>query len=182
MPTDDATKQDRQNRYNAAVLEMLIGTHLDINDPNFETKFRDALGVKNGEPIEFRTRQFERTDGILPRIPKTTWDWTKFPKLDRDFIKRLGCCPWELITKEELASGSSFEHDGERIDEEYIGYELWLFPFEWYEHITEGTEVVTINYFKVPFSKEKMMAEKLFGLLPFGFLRKPKDGEKLPEQ
>ncbi len=50
-------------------------------------------------------------------------------------------------------------------------YELWLFPGEWYEHIPEGTTIVSIMGKERPFNREKESNDLSFGALAYGFLK-----------
>jgi hypothetical protein len=48
---------------------------------------------------------------------------------------------------------------------------IWLFPVEWYEHIPEGFEIITINEQVKEFDRDEDHKERRFGVLPFGISR-----------
>jgi hypothetical protein len=57
-------------------------------------------------------------------------------------------------------------HDGT----EY-GPMLWLFPGEWYEHIPEGFEVVTLRFQRERFTRRETDNDIRFGCLAYGILK-----------
>lgn len=123
---------------------------LNINDPDFAEKFREAIGAKPGEPIEFVTPQFDRTDGLT--VPLPICDFDRLPELSVETLKAIGCQRWD-------------EPDAE-------GNVLWLYPAEWYPHIPDGTTITDINGQTEAFKRGETDDDMRFGALPYGFVRK----------
>lgn len=131
-------------------LEEKCDVILDMHAPDFAERLREALGVQPGEVVQISTPQFDRTDGITPSIP--LMDFAKLPGLSEVTLKQIGCQQWD-------------EPDGD-------GHVLWLFPAEWYDHIPDGTLVVTINGETEAFKHGKTDDDRRFGALAYGFRRK----------
>ena len=121
---------------------------LSMDDPNFAEQLREAIGAKPGEPIEFITPQFNRTDGL--QVPKPLMDFAKLPMLAEETLRAIGCQKW---------------------DEPENGKVLWLYPAEWYDYIPDGTEVVDINGETKIFKRGETDNDRRFGALSYGFLR-----------
>ncbi len=113
---------------------------LDVNDPDFKQKFRDAIGAKPGEAIEVVTPQFERTDGVTPALSIDNWDVLR--QADKETLRELGCCPWDET--------------------------LMLFPWEWYDKIPDGYLVTSISGRTEPFVHGETDNDKRFGCLAYG--------------
>lgn len=123
-------------------------TVLSTDDPDFPEQLREALGVKPGDTVQIITPQFERTDGL--QVPKPLMDFSKLPQLATETLKAIGCQKWD-----EADSGSV----------------LWLFPAEWYEHIPDGTPIVSISGEHETFKRGETDDDRRFGALSYGFLR-----------
>lgn len=122
---------------------------LCINDPDFIAKFREAIGVKPGEKVEFVTPQFERTDGKQVPIPQfSVEEFERLHTLCEDVLRELGLQLWD-------EKGP------------------WLFPAEWYDFIPEGLEVLDINMQTEKFSHGQTDDDRRYGALPYGFARRP---------
>ena len=124
-------------------------TILDLNAPDFVERLKEAIGLKPGEKPEIMTPQFTRTDGLT--VPVPIIDFTKLSTLSEETLKAIGCQKWD----EPNAAGDV----------------LWLFPYEWYDHIPNGLEIVDINFEKETFEGGKTDNDTRFGALAFGFMR-----------
>jgi hypothetical protein len=133
-----------------AEFEAQFDALLDMNDPQFVEKFRDAIGAKPGEAIEFRTPQFKREDGLI--VPKPLVDFAKLPSLSEATLKEIGCQKWD-------------EPDAD-------GNILWLYPYEWYDHIPEGHVMRCIDGTDEPMKHGETDDDMRCGALAYGFLRK----------
>jgi hypothetical protein len=122
---------------------------LNINDPDFADQLMEAIGAKPGEPVEFITPQFERTDGIAPVV--ADFDFNSLPGLPEETIRALGCRPWD--------------------EPDENGETLWLYPAEWYDRIPEGHVVTTISGEQEQFRRGQTDDDKRFGVLAYGFVR-----------
>jgi hypothetical protein len=118
-------------------------TILDASDPNFRENLLAAMGLKPGDSIEITGPQFEREDGITPSVPDA---WNKLHLLPVETLKAIGCRPWEE------------KEDGD----------LMLFPYEWYDHIPNGLQVMDICGGVSPFVRGKTDDDYRFGVLSFG--------------
>ena len=123
---------------------------LDMDDPDFATKLREAIGAKEGEPIRIIAPQFNRTDGL--DVPKPMMDFAKLPQLADETLKQIGCQKWD------------------EPDEQ--GNVLWLFPAEWYDFIPDGTTVTCISGEVEKFRRGETDDDRRFGALAYGFVRK----------
>lgn len=122
---------------------------LDANAPDFAERLMEAIGAEPGEPVEFITPQFERTDGLKPAAPD--FDFADLPSYPEATLRALGCAAWD-------------EPDAD-------GQTLWLYPAEWYDHIPEGHMIVDINGELERFQRGVTDDDMRFGVLAFGFLR-----------
>lgn len=125
-------------------------TVLNIADPDFTTKFLSAIGAKQGDTLEIMTPQFERTD--RREIKPLPFDFAQLSLLSEAQLKKLGCGKWD-----------SPDANGEV---------LWLLPYQWYDHIPEGTQLVCIDGETEAFQHGKTDGDSRFGLLAYGFKRK----------
>lgn len=129
----------------------------DINDPDFAQKLVDAIGAKPGEEVEFITPQFNRTDGL--NVPLPLCDFSKLNTLSEETLKAIGCQKWD--------------------DPDKDGKVLWLYPAEWYDHIPDGTKIVSISGSHKEFKHGKSDDDRRCGALAYGFLKSTtKDGER----
>jgi hypothetical protein len=130
--------------------EIQFDALLDINDPDFATKFADAIGLQPGEGITFSTPQFERTDGMS--VPLPICDFDRLPELSEATLKAIGCQKWD-------------EPDAD-------GNVLWLYPAEWYPHIPDGTTITDINGTTERFKRGETDDDMRYGALAYGVNRK----------
>lgn len=121
---------------------------LDAGDPDFAEQFREAVGLKPGEPLEIITPQFTRTDGIVPALPQI--NFSDLHKLPVETLKAIGCGAWD--------------------DPNAKGEQLWLLPGEWYSHIPEGMPLVCIDGTTEPFENGKTDNDIRFGCLAYGII------------
>ena len=123
---------------------------LNLNDPNFASKLKEAIGVKDGDTVRFMTPQFKRTDGLLVPIPVV--DFANIAQLPESTLKAIGCQKWD--------------------DPDKNGYVTWLFPYEWYPHLPDGLPIVDIFGEEGVFKKGETDDDMRCGALSFGFKRK----------
>lgn len=132
---------------------------LDMNDPDFAAKLREAIGAAPDERIEVTTPQFDRTDGVTVKPP--LFDFSALPSLPKETLRAIGCGMWD--------------------DPDENGNVLWLYPAEWYDHIPEGHTVHVINGKEEAFRYGITDDDRRFGMLAYGFLRPerilPDEGE-----
>lgn len=123
---------------------------LDITDPNFAEKFRQAIGARPGEVIEIITPQCNRTDGrVVTYIPDTPEEYAALPLLPPAVLRKIGCGVWD--------------------DEG--GKTHWLFPAEWYGHIPAGTPVLCISGETESFEPGVTDDDRRVGCLAYGFIQ-----------
>ena len=115
--------------------------YLDINDPQFPEKLIEAIGVKPGDKLVITTPQFDRVDNIVPEQIEVDIDYLK--TLTPEELKSMGCGKWDE--------------------------NLWLFPYEWYEKIPEGTELESICGDIFLFQPGVTDDDIRYGLLAYGF-------------
>jgi hypothetical protein len=128
---------------------------LDAGDPEFTAKLIAALGLTPGETVNIMTPQFDRTDGrAITYLPNTPEEYAALKLLDADSLKKIGCQIWD---KEK-------------------GKTTWLFPYEWYNHIPDGTEIVDINGDVEIFKQGETDNDMRFGALAYGFVQAVKQG------
>jgi hypothetical protein len=123
---------------------------LDMSDPEFAEKLREAIGLQPGETLEITTPQFDRTDRLV--VPKPLMDFGRLPFLSEETLVAIGCQQWS--------------------DPDAEGRTLWLFPAEWYDHIPDGTIVTAISGRTEPFKHGKTDNDRRFGALAYGFYKK----------
>lgn len=122
---------------------------LDMNDPDFAQKIKDAIGVKDGEAVHFEHPQFQRTDGVTPA--RVDVPLVHLPLFSDEALLAMGCCKWDEI-------------DGE-------GQTLWLYPAEWYDFIPDGTDIVSIFGERKKFKRGETDNDTRFGMLAYGFYK-----------
>jgi hypothetical protein len=128
-----------------------IDIMLDMGDKNFADDLIKALGVKPGESINIITPQFERTDGCAVTYrPQSLEEFEAIKKMHPDNLKKIGCGVWD--------TSDGFTH--------------WLFPYEWYECIPNGMDVVSITGEPQQFERGVTCDDKRFGMLAYGFIQK----------
>jgi bifunctional DNA-binding transcriptional regulator/antitoxin component of YhaV-PrlF toxin-antitoxin module len=121
---------------------------LDASDPAFPEQLRAALGLAPGEQVEIITPQFERTDGVVVRYcPHTFEEYAALPTYSEATLKKMGCGKWD--------SKNGITH--------------WLFPWEWYNYIPEGLEILSISGRREQFKPGITDDDKRFGCLAYGF-------------
>lgn len=121
---------------------------LDAGDQDFAEQFREALGVQPGEAIQIITPQFTRTDGVTPVAALD--DFNALPKLSRETLKAIGCCPWDEPNEK--------------------GEVLWLLPGEWYDRIPEGFSLTCIDGTAEPFKRGETDNDIRHGCLAYGIV------------
>ena len=129
---------------------------LDSSDKDFVEDLTSALGVKDGDSITFISPQFDRMDGrMVTYLPDTAEEYEALKLMNAGNLKKVGCQIWD-------------DNDGQI---------TWLYPAEWYDHIPDGTEVVSISGDVKIFKKGETDNDKRYGALAYGFLsesqRKP---------
>lgn len=97
--------------------------------------------------IEVVTPQFERTDGRTPADPPAggVGEWYALRQKSEDELRELGLQPWG-------------EHG------------LWVFPFEWHDHVPEAMLVVDIFGRVNRRSTKPDRADKRLGALSYGIV------------
>ena len=129
---------------------MEFDIELNMSDPDFADKLREAIGVKDGEKIQLLSPQFDREDGRkITYFPSTFEEYEFLKEFSEANLKKLGCQVWD---KED--------------DKTY-----WLYPHEWYNYIPDGLEVTDIFGEKEVFQKGVTDDDKRFGALSFGFVQ-----------
>lgn len=99
--------------------------------------------------IVFITPQFKRTDGLKVRPPFQE-EFLNLRMYGELHLKGLGLQKWEE-TPEQIH---------------------WLFPYEWYDFIPEGMEIVDINGEREKFKRGTTDNDMRFGVLAYGFIQK----------
>lgn len=89
----------------------------------------------------------QRTDGRYIDYEPDEQLLETLPYLDDSVLKGLGLQPWDK------------------------SHNIWLFPVEWYEHIPEGFEIITITETVKEFDRAEDHKEARFGALPYGIHR-----------
>ena len=128
----------------------LFDVMLDINDPQFAEKLREAIGASPSEVVEVVTPTFNRQDGL--QVPTPICDFSRLHELSVETLKQIGCQKWDKPNKD--------------------GNTLWLYPAEWYDHIPDGTPIVDIFGNAEVFKRGETDDDKRFGALAYGFFRK----------
>lgn len=68
---------------------------LDMDDENFVQDLMNALGVKDGDSIQFTTPQFSRDDGrVVTYIPKTVEEYDALKLMAPENLVKVGCQKW----------------------------------------------------------------------------------------
>lgn len=133
---------------------------LDINDNDFSEKLAEALELKPGEKLEITTPQFTRVGGrAIHYRPASPEEYKALHKLDSDSLKKIGCQKWGNITDDPTS------------DVDPNAPQLWLFPYEWYDSIPDGTKIIDIFGTEEAFEKGKTDDDMRFGALAFGFIQ-----------
>ena len=123
---------------------------LDMADPDFNEKFRKALGLKDGDTLQIVTPQFTRTDGaVITYIPKTVEEYEFLKMLRPDNLQKIGLRKW----------------DGDET------HTHWLYPSEWYASIPAGLPVASISGKTKPFEPGKTSNDIRAGMLSYGFIQ-----------
>jgi len=98
----------------------------------------------NTDKIELLCPQFERIDiDRITYIPKTVKEFNNLKKAPEPILFDIGMGKWDD--------------------------NLFLFPYEWYDYIPEGYEIVTINKDRETFQRGITDRDQRFGYLPYGF-------------
>jgi hypothetical protein len=122
---------------------------LSMDSPSFTEDFASAIGLKPGEKLEIATPQFHRIDGVQVSSPNLTPDeWDNLGKLPIERVRQMGCQIWE--------------DDAKGIH--------WLFPGQWYQHIPNGTKILSICGEEGIFVLGETDDDIQFGALAYGFL------------
>lgn len=104
---------------------------------------RDCLGVGDYEQVRCVLPTFERTDSKrITYIPKTKQQFDDLKKAPDDILVDIGMQKWKK--------------------------NIWLFPFEWYDSIPEGYEIITIMGKIKHFEHGVTDDDMRFGALSFG--------------
>ena len=117
---------------------------LHMDDPNFADKLASAIGLQPGEAVTFRTPQFEREDGIQPASNPAEL-FGVMSSLSKETLLQIGMRQWG-------------EHG------------LWLFPYQWYDHIPAGMELMCIDGSTEPFERGVTDDDMRFGVLAYGIV------------
>lgn len=122
---------------------------------------RKAIGAGPFERVEVVGSPHERRDGktvtVLPQGAKWLDDL------------RANAPDWVL---KEIGLGLWDYEDGQK---------HWLFPYEWYDHIPAGYEIVDINGNVEAFEPGVTDNDKRFGCLAYGWRRPPMPPMKAPK-
>ena len=123
---------------------------LDASDENFAADLAKALGIKEGDSINIITPQFERVDGrTVTYRPNTPEEYEAIKLMEPENLKKIGCQIWD--------------------DE--CGKLHWLYPYEWYDHIPNGTEIIDICGNAEKFEHGETDNDIRFGSLAYGFIQ-----------
>jgi len=112
-------------------------------------QIRNAVGASDNETVEIDSRPQNR-DPRLPKVaspPSTLDEWATLRLKTVVELKALGLGLWDESR-------------------------LMLFPFEWYDAIPTGFEVVTINGRSVTFEPGVTSNDRGFGCLAYGIIAK----------
>ncbi len=115
------------------------------------SKIRVAIGAGDYDEVRVITPQFDRTDGKkIYYYPKSVEEYDALKKAPRDILTDMGVRAW---------AGAD---DG--------SWKLYLYPYEWYDHIPDGYRVTDIFGEEEPFKRGLTDDDKRFGCLSFGFV------------
>lgn len=117
--------------------------NLSMEDPDFAEKFKAAIGLKEGQAVQFISPQFERTDGLVPVANPHGW-FSLLHAMPEKTLRAIGMQPW----------------DGR----------LWLFPYEWFNAIPKGFPVQSINGKHSKWDAETHSDDKRCGALAYGIV------------
>jgi hypothetical protein len=115
----------------------------DVND--FAHQIRELIGTGDFDKVRVVLPEFDRADGKIISIK---------PK-DAAWLDNLKNAPPEIL------QDIGMQHWEENI---------WLFPSEWYDHIPDGYDIVTIWNIKEQFHKGVTSDDRRFGALAYGIL------------
>jgi len=122
---------------------------LDMSDEDFAKDLIKALGVSSEDTLVFYAPQFERVDGrVVQYTPTTPEEYEAIKLMKPENLIKIGCQVWD--------SKNDVTH--------------WLYPYEWYDHIPNGTKIVTISGKITTFRKDITDNDIRYGALAFGFL------------
>ncbi len=117
--------------------------NLSMDDPDFAEKFKAAIGLKEGQAVQFITPQFERTDGLVP-VANPHGLFSLLHAMPEEALLKLGMLPW----------------DGQ----------LWLFPYEWFNAIPKGFPVQCISGECSKWDAETHEDDRRSGVLAYGIV------------
>lgn len=117
---------------------------LDTNSPDFITEFTDATGIEPGDTLHITTPQFERGDGRVP-CDGLEVNYSGLHNLRHNDLIQIGCRVWD-------ESG------------------LYLFPYQWYDTIPEGFEMMCINGKPERFERGVTDDDYRMGVLAYGII------------
>lgn len=117
------------------------------------------LGIEPGEKVNIMTPQFEREYELeIKFIPKGSDEINALiSSAPKDVLIKMGVRPWQKWPNENY------------LKENEVHY---LFPGEWYKHIPDGFEIVSISGNKEKFVQGETDDDIRFGCLAYGFIRK----------
>ena len=117
----------------------------------------------NDGKISIVTPQFERQyDITIPFVPHDKNELQGvIETAPKDVLKKMGVGIW-----------STWKEDDEETDYMSKGDIHYLFPVEWYDHIPEGFEIISLFGEKEKFEHGKTDDDIRYGCLPYGFIRK----------
>ena len=107
--------------------------------------------------VATKSLQFMRVlENAMPASPLE--DWADLDQLDRIALLEMGFQTWNA--EDDPENHALFE-----------GKQLLLFPVEWFDHIPDGTRVVTIMGHREVFERANAGEDSRFGCLAYGVLR-----------
>lgn len=117
-----------------------------------KTNIEEILNTAKKAKIKIRTPQFERIDNSKVLVPKNKKEFKNIinKKNNKKELIKMGCMLWN-----------------ENKEQSHL-----LFPFEWYNVIPNGFEVITISGRKEKFKNGVTDDDKRFGMLPYGIILK----------
>lgn len=125
---------------------------LSMDSPTFAEDFAEAIGLKEGESIQFVMPQFDRIDGVQVPVLADFNEWETLHERDVETLKALGFSIWD-----ETEKGKH-----------------WLFPKEWYGIIPNGFLVTDIFGKQEEFKRGETDDDYHYGCLSFGFIQESK--------
>ena len=131
------------------------------HEDELAAKVRAAIGVGDWDPVSAITPQFDRDDGQEPwYIPETLADFDGLCSAPEEVLRTMCMMPWNNTADPDDAEETA-----------RLGGQLWLFPWQWYDHIPDGYEVVTVCGQRERFEHGRTDDDRRFGCLAFGFVR-----------